>query len=265
MTGDRNKREETQAGAMKVNLSEAAKRAVEPAPLRQRFYKVVTVEPGATGAGWQVLLDGRGLKTPGKQIVALPQQELAAAMAAEWQAQTDVINPIIMPLTRLANSAIDGIAGREAEVRADIVKYAGSDALCYRAERPAALVAKQAASWDPVLDWAADALGVRFILASGIMPVAQPEEALAAVEQALVDYDALALAALHVMTTLTGSALLMLAHVGGFLSVEEAWAAAHVDEDFQIEHWGEDEEAKVRRQGRKREMLAASRFLALLV
>lgn len=244
------------------DLAEAAKRAVAPAPLRKRFYELVDVDSRA--AHWFVLLDGRGLRTPGKRELALPNEALAEEIAAEWQAQKDEINPITMPLTRLANSAIDGIAGREAEVRADIVDYAGSDALCYRAERPEVLVARQRAQWDPILDWANETLHARFTVASGIMPVKQPEQALAAIDAVLAGYDAMALAALHVMTTLTGSALLMLAHARGFLSVEEAWRAAHVDEDHQIGTWGEDAEARTRRQGRRQEMIAASRLLTLL-
>ena len=179
-------------------------------------------------------------------------------------AQGTHIDPSSMPLTRLANSAIDGVTQREAEVRADIAKYAGSDLLCYRAEGPEALQRRQAEVWDPILRWAEQELGARFAISTGLMPVAQPDAAKAAVARALEAYDGFALAALHVITTLTGSVLLALAHARGRLSAEEAWAAAHVDEDWQISKWGEDAEAKARRERRWAEMQAASRMLGLL-
>jgi chaperone required for assembly of F1-ATPase len=169
-----------------------------------------------------------------------------------------------MPLTRLVNSAIDGVTGREAEVRADIAKYAASDLVCYRAEVPAELVRRQAEAWDPILSWGREALAARLVLSEGIVPVAQPRAATAAVEGALAELDAFSLAAHHVMTTLMGSALLALAHARGRLTAEEAWAAAHVDEDWQIGQWGEDAEAKARRARRWAEMQAASRLLELL-
>jgi chaperone required for assembly of F1-ATPase len=149
-------------------------------------------------------------------------------------------------------------------VRADIVKYAGSDVLCYRASEPEGLVRRQAEMWDPVLGWARDALGARFAVAQGLMPVAQPETATSAIAAALEGFDAFGLAALHVMTTLTGSALLALAQARGLLTAEQAWTAAHVDEDWQIGNWREDAEAAARRQRRWAEMQAAGRMLALL-
>jgi chaperone required for assembly of F1-ATPase len=169
-----------------------------------------------------------------------------------------------MPLTRLANSVIDGVVVRAGEVRAGIVKYAGSDLLCYRAEGPAELVRRQAQAWDPVLDWARRVHGAGFAVAQGVMPAEQPAAARAAVAQVLEPYGPFALAALHVMTTLMGSALLALAHAQGRLSAGEAWAAAHVDEDWQISQWGEDAEATAARERRWAEMQAASRLLQLL-
>jgi chaperone required for assembly of F1-ATPase len=185
-------------------------------------------------------------------------------VAAEWDAQGDRIDPATMPLTRLVNSAIDGIAGREGEVRADIAKYAANDLLCYRAGSPAELVRRQAEAWDPVLAWASEALGARLMLAQGIVPVMQSAASLAAVAAALAPLDAFGLAAHHTMTTLTGSALLALAHGAGRLTVGETWSSAHIDEDWQISQWGEDAEAKARRAHRWTEMQAASRLLALL-
>jgi chaperone required for assembly of F1-ATPase len=229
----------------------------------QRFYKAVTVE--GTGRSFRVLLDGKPIRTPAKRELVLPTQGLAEAVAGEWSAQGVRVDPRSMPLTRLANSAIDGVAGREAEVRADIVKYADSDLVCYRADGPQELVRRQAECWDPILAWAGDALGARFDVATGIMPVTQPEASKAAVAGALDGLDAFTLAPLHVITTLTGSVLLTLAHARGHISAEAAWALAHVDEDFQIGKWGEDAEARARRERRWAEMAAASRMLALLM
>jgi chaperone required for assembly of F1-ATPase len=228
----------------------------------KRFYRTVTVD-GAAPA-FRVLLDGRPMRTPAKRELAVPSRALAEAVAAEWEAQGERIDPATMPLTRLVNSAIDGVTGREAEVRAEIAKYGASDLLCYRAEGPAELVRRQAEAWDPVLAWTREALGAPLVMGRGIVPVAQPEAVAAVMQRALEGLDAFSLAAHHVMTTLTGSALLALAHAGGRLSPEQAWWAAHVDEDWQISQWGEDAEAKARRERRWAEMQAASRMLALL-
>ena len=231
--------------------------------LPKRFYTSASVD--AKGPGdYRIRLDGRPVRTPAKAELAVPTAALAEAIADEWQAQGTHVDPSSMLLTRLANSAIDGVARREAEVRADIAKYAGSDLLCYRAEGPEELQRRQAEVWDPILRWAEQELGARFAIGTGLMPVAQPDAAKAAVARALEDYDGFALAALHVITTLTGSVLLGLAHARGRLSAEEAWAAAHVDEDWQISKWGEDAEAKARRERRWAEMQAASRMLGLL-
>lgn len=230
-------------------------------PLPKRFYTAVTV--AERDGGWCVLLDGRPVRTPARRPQHLPTSDLAAAVAAEWETQADVIDPARMPLTRIINSAIDAVTGREPEVAADVVKYAGSDLLLYRAEGPAALVARQAAHWDPVVRWAEGRFGGRFILAEGVMPVTQPEKTLQSVARAVAGYSALSVAALHVMTTTTGSALLALAHAEGAISAAAAWAAAHVDEDHQIELWGADAEAEARRASRQADMQAASRILAL--
>jgi chaperone required for assembly of F1-ATPase len=239
-------------------------------PKLQRFYKEAGVEtlPGPTpGQGrtlYRVTLDGRPVRTPRKQPLAVPYRALAEAIAAEWRAQRDVIEPATMPLTRFANSIIDGVIGREPEVRADILKYAGHDLVCYRAEGPVGLVQRQAAAWDPVIRWARRALAARLVLAAGVMPVVQPDSALEGIAAALEQLDAYRLTSIHVMTTLTGSALLALAHSQGELTADEAWEAAHVDEDWQIEQWGEDAEAAERRRRRWDEMKAASRLLGLV-
>jgi chaperone required for assembly of F1-ATPase len=233
--------------------------------LPKRFYKSVMVAAtqGGHPAAYRILLDGKPVRTPAKALLAVPTRALAEAIAGEWEAQREHIDPSGMPLTRLANSAIDGVRTHQAEVRAEIAKYAASDLLCYRASEPELLVRRQAELWDPVLAWGRNALGATFAVAKGIMPVAQPGAATSAVARTLEGFDAFGLAALHVMTTLTGSALLALAHARGHLTAEAAWAAAHVDEDWQIGRWGEDAEAAARRRRRWSEMEAAS-LLALL-
>jgi chaperone required for assembly of F1-ATPase len=231
-------------------------------PTVRRFYKAAEVRAAEAGR-FALMLDGRAARTPGKNRLAAASRALMERVAEEWARQEETVDPADMPLTRLLNSAIDGVAQTMDETRADIARYAGSDLLCYRADAPEALAERQRLAFDPVLAWAAEALGARFNLAAGVIHVAQPPEALAAVRTALdaVD-DPAALAALSVITTLSGSALLALAVARGFLTAEEAWAAAHIDEDFQNEQWGGDEEAKARRAARWREMEAAAEVLA---
>jgi chaperone required for assembly of F1-ATPase len=169
-----------------------------------------------------------------------------------------------MPLTRFANTAIDAVADAREAVVNDIVAYAASDLVCYRAEGPQELVVLQARHWNPILKWAADSLGARFNIIEGVMPRTQPEATLAAVRAAIEPYDAFRLAGLHVVTTLTGSALIALALDNGAVSADEGWNAAHVDEDYQISLWGEDAEAAARRRARRAEFDAAYRWLKLL-
>lgn len=242
------------------------KAARDPArPLPKRFYKDVAVEP--VDGGFGVLLDGRAVNTPARRRLVVPSQRLAEALAAEWAGQGETINPAAMPLTKLVNTAIDGVAVNMAEVIEETVKYAGSDLICYRAGEPASLVAAQAAAWDPLIGFARDRLGARLTLAEGVMFAAQSAaalDALAAAAAAYVGEDAGApfrLTALNVMTTLSGSLILALAMALGEIDLETAWAAAHVDEDFQMRAWGEDAEAQARRAARLTEMRAAA-FLA---
>jgi chaperone required for assembly of F1-ATPase len=241
----------------------ASNGAAKKSSLPKRFYKNVAIkDEGEGGAALQ--LDGKQVRTPGKASLMLPTQDLAEAVGAEWRGQGERIDPATMPLTKLANSAIDGDKGREQAVIDDILAYAASDLLCYRAEGPKGLVASQAKHWDPVLGWAKATLDAPFSLAEGIVHVAQPPASLERIRAELKRFDAFSLAALHVMTTLTGSALLALAVALGKLTPEEAWRAAHVDEDFQISQWGEDEEAARRRAHRRRDFDAALRLIALL-
>jgi chaperone required for assembly of F1-ATPase len=234
----------------------AAQANMRPLPVR-RFYKAVEVRE-ADGRH-ALMLDGRGARTPGRNPLVAPSRALMLKVAAEWDRQHETIDPAGMPLTRLLNSAIDGVAHTMAETRADILRYAGSDLLCYRAEEPENLVERQAHAFDPVLSWAAETLGARFNVTAGVMHVAQPHAALKGIGAALEAYDdPAALAALSAMTTLTGSALLALAVARGLLSPESAWQAADIDEDFQAERWGADAEASVRREARWREFEAAA-------
>jgi chaperone required for assembly of F1-ATPase len=230
--------------------------------LPKRFYKDVAV--AAEVNGFVVTLDGRKLKTPAKGDPILPSQAAAEAIAAEWRAQGDAIDPRTMPLTRLVNSALDGVARDVENVIADIVRYAGSDLVCYRAAEPEGLVAVQSEAWDPVLAFAREYLGARFICVEGVTFAEQPPRAIAAVREAVVQSTgerALAVAALHVMTTLTGSVLLALAVARRELTPEAAWEAAHLDEDFQMRVWGADVEALERRAKRFAEMRAAAQLM----
>lgn len=238
----------------------AARRSMKT-QLPKRFYAEAGV--GEADGAFRLLLDGRSAKTPSRHVMAVPTLRLGEAVAAEWAAQKEFIDPATMPLTRIVNAIIEGVVPDPTPVAEDIVRYSASDLLCYRAANPASLVARHAASWDPVLAWVRDELGARFILSEGIVHVTQPEAALAAVRAALPD-DAWRLGAMHVVTTLTGSALLALALYKGRLTAAEVWAAAHVDEDFQTELWGYDEDAAERRQAREREMMAAATLLAAL-
>ncbi|MGH6826543.1 ATP12 family chaperone protein [Methyloceanibacter sp.] len=227
----------------------------------KRFYSEVTTKD--EGDGITLLLDGKSVRTPGKAPFVVPNKALAEAMAEEWRGQGARIDPATMPLTRLANSVIDGVKGHEEAVIGDILNYAGSDLLCYRAEGPKGLVTLQTKHWDPVVAWAKRDLGVPMRLAEGAMHVTQVPSSLHAIRDRLAGFDPWSLASLHVMTGLSGSALLALATALGRLSPEEAWEAAHVDEDWQISQWGEDEEARQRRESRWRDFAAAARLLRL--
>jgi chaperone required for assembly of F1-ATPase len=242
-----------------VDPVEAARRAVRP-QLPRRFYRAAGV--GEAAGGFRLLLDGRPAKTPARHVLAAPSRALAQAIADEWDVQGEHIDPARMPLTRLVNSILDGVRTAAAPVAAEIGRYLGCDLLFYRADVPA-LAARQAALWDPVLDWAREELGAKFILAEGVVFVAQPAAALAAARNAIPD-DPWRLGALHSMTTLAGSALLALAVLRGRLGAEDARHAAHVDEDWNFEHWGRDALALARRAFRFAEMRAAARLLETL-
>jgi chaperone required for assembly of F1-ATPase len=243
-----------------LDPTEAARRNMRP-QLRRRFYSAVSVEPQA--GGYAVLLDGRPVKTPARRTLAAPTQALAQALADEWEAQREVVDPAAMPLTRLANSIIDGVADKPDAVKAEITKFLGSDLVCYRAGSPDGLVGRQAQHWDPLIAFARDGLGARFVLGEGVMFVTQPDEAVAAAARAIPG-EPWTLGAVSAITSLTGSALIALAVARGELSADGAWAAAHVDEDWNMHQWGRDEQALERRAAREAEMQAAAKVLALL-
>jgi chaperone required for assembly of F1-ATPase len=229
-------------------------RAAARAPQRKRFYAEAAIADAE--GGFAVTLDGKPIRTPSGRQVVIPAKPLAVAVAAEWAAQKETLDPMTMPLTRLANSVVEGVIDRVELVADDLAKYFQSDLVFYRAGHPEGLVAREAAHWDPVLFWAAETLGAHFILSEGIMPVRQPDEAVRAARAALPD-DAWSVAALHVVTTLTGSALLALALAHEVRTADQVWAAAHVDEDWNIDQWGVDEEAASRRAARQRDFAAA--------
>ena len=229
-------------------------------PLPKRFYK--EAEAGPVEGGFAVLLDGKPVKTPSGKQLLFPTLQAAALSAFEYEAQAAEINPFTMPVTRLANTAVDGVADQVREVLADVLVYASSDLVCYRSEGPEALAELQSLAWDPYLEWAKSAFGARFFLAQGVMPVEQPAAALEAISTALEKYAKPFMAAcLHSMTTLTGSALMPLAIAEGRSTTEQAWRDAHVDEDWTISQWGKDEEAATRRAHRWLDMKAAAALL----
>ena len=241
-----------------IDPIEAARRATRP-QRPHRFYASATV--AADGEGFAVLLDGRRARTPANEGLVAPTRALAEAIAAEWEKQREVIDPALMPLARLSNSIIDGVAKASARVTAQVAAYLDSDMLCYRADTPQGLVARQAAHWDPVIAWASEVLGAPFIVTPGVTFVAQPQETLRQARAAIPE-DPWRLGAVHAITTLTGSALLALAVLRRRLDVDEAWRAAHVDEDWNMEVWGRDQMALERRAFRFAEMQAATTLLA---
>ena len=257
-----------------LNDLEAGKQLSDPDPVRRaqiqmkthlpkRFYKDVSVVP--VDDGFAVHLDGKPVRTPGKAVLALPTETAAQLVASEFAAQGETIDPVTMPVLRLVNTAIDGVASDPQAVLEDVLRFASSDLTCYRADAPQGLVERQNQHWDPVIDWARATLGARFNLAEGIIHVEQPRESIAVLGAHLAQRaEPLRLAAIHVMTSLTGSALLALAVDYGALDGEAAWTAGHVDEDWQAEHWGQDAEAVARRSARKRDMMAAVSLLEAL-
>lgn len=227
----------------------------------RRFWTAATAVP--VDGGYTVQLDARPVRTPLKAPLVLPTIALAKAVAAEWQAQEKAVNPETMPFTRTANSAIDKVRPQFAAVADMLADYGGSDLLCYRAEGPAGLVARQAQSWDPLLDWARDDLAAPLRQATGVMHVAQPEASLAALRHQVQAMSAFQLAAFHDLVAISGSLVLALAVARGRITAEEAWTRSRVDEDWQISLWGEDEEAAEAAARKREALLQADRFYGL--
>ncbi len=228
----------------------------------KRFYTEVTV--GQDGSGHRVLLDGKPIRTPLKAPLVVPTAALAAALAQEWHAQTGVINPKTMPLTRHANTVIDHVTRHRAHVQAEIAAYAQSDLLCYRADAPTDLVAAQAASWDPWLDWAELQHAARLTVVTGIMHRLQPATAVARLTAAVASCTDWQLAPLHSLVTISGSLVLGLAVLHGACPAATAWAAAQADARYQASQWGEDAEAQEVAALRAADMAAAAEFARLL-
>ena len=229
---------------------------------RSRFYKDVSVV--ARGAGHAVLLDGKPIRTPAGAELVLPTRALADVIADEWRAQGEKVRPDTMIATKLANTAIDRVAVHRLTVIAQVLSFARSDLLCYRAERPESLVALQRRVWDPILDWARERYGALLICGAGIGFVEQQQDSLDALERAIDDYDSFGLSALQAATSLLGSAVITLALAEQRLSAQEAFAAAELDENYQADKWGRDFEAEERRTSRLAELEAIDRFLRAL-
>lgn len=227
----------------------------------RRFWTEAAVEE--TEDGHIVALDGRPVRTPARAPLVLPSRPLAEAVAGEWQNQPEMIDPLAMPLTRAANSAIDRVAPAREGVIAMLAEYGETDLLCYRAEAPGALAERQAAGWDPLLDWAAQTLGARLVCGVGVMHVAQPEASLNALRAAVEPLDAFALTGLHDLVTLSGSLIIGLAAERRAQAPDRLWDLSRIDESWQAEQWGEDAEAAAAAEEKQRSFLRAARFVAL--
>lgn len=227
----------------------------------KRFYKNVSVRPAENG--FTVLLDGRPVRTPGRNGLIVPTEKMAEAIGQEWEAQGEEVIASTMPLLRLANTVVDGVTANRAEVVDAILRFGENDLLCYRAHQPPELVARQRKGWDPVLDWAGQRHGIYMLVVEGLIHVDQPPEALSSLRQALDEFDPFTLGALHVIASITGSPVLALAVAGGFVSGTDAFALSRIDETYQADKWGEDAEAARRAGNLGRELEKALEFMSL--
>ena len=224
----------------------------------KRFYKAAAVREG------EVLLDERPVRTPARRPLALPTEALAEAVAAEWNAQGEDVRPRTMPLTGLANAAIDRVAPDKESFARSLAQYGESDLLCYRADAPPSLVRRQSELWDPILAWARRRFDINFVVTAGVVHRPQPADTVIQLAQAVSAHDAFQLAAMSPLVTVSGSLVIALALMGEAIDLETAWSAATLDEAWQAEQWGEDEEATARLEARRAEFEAAERFLRLL-
>jgi chaperone required for assembly of F1-ATPase len=228
----------------------------------KRFYKEAAVV--ATEGGFAVRLDGKPVKTPAGKPLAVPTHALAEAVAGEWQAQGGEVRPETMPLTQLATTALDRVGPERAAILEQLGNYAGTDLLCYRADQPVDLAERQAAAWQPLLDWAARTFDAPLKVTTGVLAIDQSPQALAALARHVDGFDTWRLTALQAATAAMGSMVLGLALTEGRLPAAEAFALAQLDETYQVEKWGDDAEAADRRAALARDVDAAERLLSLL-
>ncbi|GAA4028629.1 ATPase [Sphingomonas rosea] len=229
----------------------------------KRFWK--EAHTAEVDGAWQITLDARPLRTPAREFLTLPNRRLAEAVAAEWQEAGETVDPRSMPLTGLANAALDRVGPGHDAFAAGLARYAASDLLCYRAERPAALVARQAEAWDPLLQWARRRYDVDFVVTEGISPVDQPPATLDRLGHAVAALDRFTLAGLSPLVTIGGSLVAGLALLEGAVSVDVAWEAVSLEDRWQLEQWGSDAEAEKALALREADFRAGARFLSLLV
>jgi chaperone required for assembly of F1-ATPase len=228
----------------------------------KRFYKRALAAPAE--GGWRIALDGRPVKTPARHALVVPTEQLGRAVAEEWQGQGDEIDPRSMPLTGLANAAIDRVAPDPAAFAQGLALYGESDLLCYRAEGPEALASRQAELWDPLLAWARRRFDIELETVCGVMHRPQHQETIGRLARAAASRDAFRLAALSPLVTVSGSLVIALALAEDAIDLETGWAAATLDEQWQIEQWGEDAEAAAMLASRRQDFEAGYRFLGLL-
>lgn len=228
----------------------------------KRFWTEAAAEPGP--AGWTVRLDGREVRTPKRALMSLPGAALAEAVRAEWAGVGETLDPRAMPLTGLANAAIDHAQPDPAAFAAPLARYGEGDLLCYRADGPRSLIARQAATWDPPLAWARGRYDCEFVVTTGVVHAPQPAETVRRLAAALDACGPFRLAAMNPLVTIGGSLVVALALLEGAIGEDEAWAATQLDELWQAEWWGDDAEALAAREARRRDWAAAVRFLGLL-
>lgn len=228
----------------------------------RRFYKEAVAHEA--DGGFTILLDDKPIATPGKALLIVPSRALAEAIAGEWRVQGAEIRPLALPLTRLASAAIDIVAPRHGEKAAAVARYAATDLVCYRATTPYELRQRQHRAWQALIDWVESRYDAKLAVTQGVMPLAQPPTSLAILATTVASYDAMALAALELATTACGSLVLALALFESRIDAETAFTLSQIDESFEIEQWGEDEEASRRRALLREDILLAARFHALL-
>lgn len=229
----------------------------------KRFYEAVTVEADEAASAFAVMLDRKSVQTPARKALQLPNASLAQAIAAEWDAQGDEIVVGSMPLTQVAATALDRITPDVAAYARQIAAYGETDLLCYRADNPAILVARQRSTWQPLVDWVGEAFSAPLTVTHGVTPIAQPPESLTALQTAVASHDPFEMSALGLATTASGSLIIALALSQGRLDAETAFVTGYLDEMWQVEKWGTDEDAETRRATARADLETAARFFEL--